>query len=109
MYVCKDNYIIQENSVLYTSGSGGLFKAGIPIGKIKTDELNLNLQNRMRTEFSREIYSKFNFQVINSKTDKPKKIEEGGGIFKFSFFYILIVNGISNCANLFFHFQNVLP
>ena len=41
----KDNYIIQENSVLYTSGSGGLFKAGIPVGKIKTDELNLKNVN----------------------------------------------------------------
>ena len=30
----KDNYTIEENSVVYTSGSGGLFKTGIPIGKI---------------------------------------------------------------------------
>ena len=30
----KEEYIIEENSLVYTSGSGGLFKAGIPIGKI---------------------------------------------------------------------------
>tara|TARA_Y100000590_G_scaffold157294_1_gene180732 strand:+ start:802 stop:1647 length:846 start_codon:yes stop_codon:yes gene_type:complete len=41
----KDNYIIQENSVLYTSGSGGLFKAGIPIGKIKSVESNIKNVN----------------------------------------------------------------
>ena len=41
----KDDYVIQENSVLYTSGSGGLFKAGIPIGKIKTGELNVKNVN----------------------------------------------------------------
>ena len=30
----KEEYIIEENSLVYTSGSGGLFRAGIPIGKI---------------------------------------------------------------------------
>ena len=30
----KEEYIIEKNSLVYTSGSGGLFKAGIPIGKI---------------------------------------------------------------------------
>ncbi len=36
----KDNHNIQEDSLIYTSASGGLFKAGIPIGKIKITELN---------------------------------------------------------------------
>ena len=31
----KKNYIIEDNSIVYTSGHGSLFKAGIPIGKIK--------------------------------------------------------------------------
>jgi rod shape-determining protein MreC len=31
----KEDYTIEEESIVYTSGSGGLFKAGIPIGKIK--------------------------------------------------------------------------
>ena len=30
----KEEYIIEENSLVYASGSGGLFKAGVPIGKI---------------------------------------------------------------------------
>ena len=30
----KENYEINQNSLVYTSGSGGLFKAGIPIGEI---------------------------------------------------------------------------
>ena len=34
----KEEYIIEENSLVYTSGSGGLFKAGIPIGKIILSE-----------------------------------------------------------------------
>jgi len=37
----KDNYTIEENSVVYTSGSGGLFKTGIPIGKIKSVESSI--------------------------------------------------------------------
>ena len=36
----KENYLIEENSIIYTSGAGGLFKAGIPIGKIKKEKLN---------------------------------------------------------------------
>ena len=34
----KEEYIIEENSLVYASGSGGLFKAGIPIGKIILNE-----------------------------------------------------------------------
>ena len=30
---------IQNKSIVYTSGAGGLFKAGIPIGKINIDPL----------------------------------------------------------------------
>ena len=34
----KEEYTIEENSLVYASGSGGLFKAGIPIGKIILSE-----------------------------------------------------------------------
>ncbi len=37
----KERYKIDNNSIVYTSGSGGLFKTGIPIGKINQgDSLN---------------------------------------------------------------------
>jgi len=36
----KDNLSIEKDSVIYTSGTGGLFKPGIPIGKIKSIEDN---------------------------------------------------------------------
>ena len=39
----KKNNIIEDDAVVYTSGSGGIFKAGIPIGKIK----NLNEEKRV--------------------------------------------------------------
>ena len=39
----KNDNIIEGDAVVYTSGSGGLFKAGIPIGKIK----NLNEEKRV--------------------------------------------------------------
>ena len=39
----KENYDIDDGSILYTSGSGGLFKAGIPIGKLKLiDSTNID-------------------------------------------------------------------
>ena len=30
----KENYLIEENNIIYTPGTGGCLKAGIPIGKI---------------------------------------------------------------------------
>ena len=36
----KERIEIDTNSVLYTSGTGGLLKAGIPIGKVKQNEKN---------------------------------------------------------------------
>ena len=35
----KENYNIEDQSTVYTSGAGGLFKAGIPIGKINLSKL----------------------------------------------------------------------
>tara|TARA_Y100001970_G_C14011214_1_gene738502 strand:+ start:134 stop:982 length:849 start_codon:yes stop_codon:yes gene_type:complete len=34
----KENYEIEEKSLVYTSGSGGLYKAGVPIGEIRYNE-----------------------------------------------------------------------
>jgi len=48
----KENYSIEENSTVYTSGSGGLFKAGIPIGKIKIEELNKEYEVDFFSDFS---------------------------------------------------------
>ena len=48
----KENYSIEENSTVYTSGSGGLFKAGIPIGKIKIEELNKENEVDFFSDFS---------------------------------------------------------
>ena len=48
----KENYTIEENSTVYTSGSGGLFKAGIPIGKIKIGELNKKNEVDFFSDFS---------------------------------------------------------
>jgi len=43
----KEDYPITENNLVYTSGSGGIFKAGIPIGKIKS----INENNKKTIEF----------------------------------------------------------
>ena len=36
----KKDEIIEDQSIIYTSGAGGLFKAGIPIGKINSNYSN---------------------------------------------------------------------
>tara|TARA_B110000196_G_scaffold268016_1_gene241965 strand:- start:1799 stop:2650 length:852 start_codon:yes stop_codon:yes gene_type:complete len=60
--------IIENNSIIYTSGSGGLFKAGIPIGKIA----NKNLDNEKKVNFFSD-FSQLNFvKIISFKNKKIK-------------------------------------
>ena len=45
--------IIKDTSIVYTSGVGGLFKAGIPVGKIiKNNTANLNGKVDFFSDFS---------------------------------------------------------
>ena len=48
----KENYLIEESSTIYTSGAGGLFKAGIPVGKIEKNELNKENKVNFFSDFS---------------------------------------------------------
>ena len=48
----KKDYIIEDNSIVYTSGSGGLFKAGIPVGKIVNGSLNKEKKVNFFSDFS---------------------------------------------------------
>ena len=40
----KEELILDENSIVYTSGLGGNFRAGLPIGKIKNKVDNFVVQ-----------------------------------------------------------------
>ena len=35
----EKEYFIKEKKIIYTSGSGGIFKSGIPIGEVENDEI----------------------------------------------------------------------
>ena len=50
----KDDYELEVNSQIFTSGSGGIFRSGIPIGKtIANDEIGLNtIKVRFHSDFS---------------------------------------------------------
>jgi rod shape-determining protein MreC len=49
----KVENIIEDTSIVYTSGVGGLFKAGIPVGKIiKSNTINLNGKVQFFSDFS---------------------------------------------------------
>ena len=48
----KDKYIIDKENVVYTSGSGGLFKSGIPIGIIKNIDLDTEHKVSFFSDFS---------------------------------------------------------
>ena len=48
----KEKYILDKESVVYTSGSGGLFKSGIPIGIIENIDLDIEPKVNFFSDFS---------------------------------------------------------
>ena len=46
----KDKSLIADQSIVYTSGSGGIFKSGIPVGKIKTKLFKLIDGGKVKSE-----------------------------------------------------------
>ncbi len=64
----KDGFAdkFNEKSIVYTSGTGGIFKSGIPIGRIKNDKDN----NKFKVEFYSDFSQlKYVFAEIINKTD----------------------------------------
>ena len=55
----KDNFPIADESIVYTSGTGGLLKSGIPIGKIIQNENQNNVN--FFVDFSQLRYVKVSF------------------------------------------------
>ena len=53
----QQDFIFQESNVVYTSGSGGIFKSGIPIGKIKI-ESNENIRVNFFSNLSQITFVK---------------------------------------------------
>jgi len=48
----KEDNDIEDNSIIYTSGSGGLFKSGIPIGTVAISTTNNEKKVKFYTDFS---------------------------------------------------------
>ena len=64
-YTKKDEEI-QNESIIYTSGAGSLFKAGIPIGRINTNNLNEEKKVEFFTDFSQLRFVKI-FSFIKNE------------------------------------------
>ena len=71
----KENAIIQyskkyedikDNSIIYTSGTGSLFKAGIPVGRIKSTNLSEEKIVEFFSDFSQLRFVKV-FSFIKSE------------------------------------------
>ena len=61
----KEKYIIGKESVVYTSGSGGLFKSGIPIGIIENIDLDIEPKVNFFSDFSQLRFVK----VVSYETE----------------------------------------
>ena len=57
-YLRKDRKI-KDNSIVYTSGSAGIFKAGIPVGKLNIKEKIANTEERIINEKKVIFFSDF--------------------------------------------------
>ena len=62
----KDKTLINIGSIIYTSGTGGLLKPGIPIGKIYSNE------NQYLTDFFID-FTQLRYVQVSSYTEKEKK------------------------------------
>ena len=59
-----------ENSIVYTSGTGAIFKSGVPIGKLKI------LKNEKEREFNVDFYSDFSqLKYVFAEVVSKKKIK----------------------------------
>ena len=71
----KSDYNIEDSSIIYTSGSGGLIKPGVPVGKI------INLNNESRVSFFSD-FTQLNFVKIifyketRIETEKETKLND---------------------------------
>jgi rod shape-determining protein MreC len=63
----KKDEIIEDQSIIYTSGAGGLFKAGIPIGKINSNYSNQEKKVEFFSDFSQLKFVKI-LSYLNNRT-----------------------------------------
>ena len=54
----RDKSLLEEDAIVFTSGAGGLFKSGIPIGKIKKNNINAKIVVNFFSDFSQLRYVK---------------------------------------------------
>ena len=64
----KSNEIIKNDSIVYTSGKSGLFKSGIPIGKINNNSLNKEKNIQFFSDFTQLRFVKI-FSFIRKEDE----------------------------------------
>jgi rod shape-determining protein MreC len=69
----KEEFDISYESVIYTSGSGGLFKEGIPIGKVVSEEIEVNSDKKKNNNKEINFFSNFSqlqfVKIVSFKKD----------------------------------------
>lgn len=62
----RDQELIENDQTVYTSGAGGLFKSGIPVGKIEKNLTNNELKVNFYSDYSQLRYVK----LVSFKTEE---------------------------------------
>ena len=79
----KDNLIseIQDQSIGYTSGTGDLFKSGIPVGRLKIDNGKINLNfysdfSQLKYVFAEIEKNNINLNILVTTNNKEKSLDQ---------------------------------
>ena len=64
----RNENLVENNSIIYTSGSGGLFKSGIPIGRINNSTVSAEQKVNFFSDFSQLNFVK----IISFKSEDAK-------------------------------------
>ena len=64
----RNENLVEKDSIIYTSGSGGLFKSGIPIGRINNSNVSAEQKVNFFSDFSQLSFVK----IISFKSEDAK-------------------------------------
>ena len=68
----KEEALIESDSIVYTSGAGGIFKPGVPIGRTINNSLNSEINVEFYSDFSQLRFESYSIYYCHGNTKNTK-------------------------------------